>query len=149
MLNPQRPMDLAALALAALLAGLALLQWQSASSFSDAAEVAEARVVELRTAKKVILEAEADVFATVEFVPEGASESVRAELPTTVQNLGLEPEGLVGTLVSVRYDPAAPRVVRYGAASGAEGAIPLAALALFALFVPTIMRRSILASGGG
>jgi len=40
-------------------------------------------------------------------------------------------------------------VVRYGAASGAEGAIPLAALALFALFVPAIMRRSILASGGG
>ena len=110
-------MDLAALALAALLAGLALLQWQSASSFSEAAEVAEARVVELRTAKKVILEAEADVFATVEFVPEGGSESVRAELPTTVQNLGLEPEGLVGTVVSVRYDPAAPRVVRYGAAA--------------------------------
>ena len=45
-------MDLAALALAALLAGLALLQWQSASSFSDAAAVAEARVVELRTAKR-------------------------------------------------------------------------------------------------
>lgn len=149
MFSLQRPLDLAALTMAALLAGLALLQWQSASSFTASARVAEARVVELRTAKKVLLESEADVFATVEFLPDGAEDVVRAELPTTVQNLGLEPEGLVGTLVSVRYDPAAPRIVRYGAASGAEGALPLAFLAAFALFIPTILRRSSLASGGG
>lgn len=153
MLDPKRPLDLVAIAFAALLAGLAILQWREARTFGADSVTAQATVVELRTAKKQLLDARADVFATVEFTPEANAgenaEAVRAELPTAIAQLGLEEEGLVGTLIGIRYDPTRPTHLRYGAARGDEGAYILALLALGALFAPFVLRRATLTESGG
>lgn len=142
-------MDLLAIALAAALAALALLQWRGAARFAGDARTATATVVELRRTKKTFLEGRADVYATVEFRPEGAEGSVRAELPTPLRTLGLADEGLEGTSVVVQYDPSDPRRVRFGASDAPSGALVLVALALGALFVPAILRRSSLSRGFG
>lgn len=147
--DPKRPMDLLAFGLAAALALLALLQWRGSARFAGGAETTTATVVELRRTKKTFLEGRADVFATVEFTPAGAEAPTRAELPTPLRTLGLPDEGLEGTTLVVRYDPSNPRVVRFASSEDRSGALVLLALAVGALFVPAILRRSSLSSGFG
>lgn len=161
MLSPKRPMDVAAAGLAVALGAIAFMQWRSAEGFVQNAVTVNGTVVELRTAKKVLFDAEAEIYATVEFLPEGTAGDQytgggavnlpmrRAELPTPVQRLQLNPNGLVGMRVPIRYDPANPASVRYGNAKGHQGAMALALLAVGALFIPIVLRRSSLAAGGG
>lgn len=156
MLSRKRPMDVAAAGLAVALGAIAFMQWRSAEGFVRNAVAVNGTVVELRTAKKVIFDAEAEVYATVEFSLEGpaggdpAEDSPirRAELPTPVRRLALNPTGLEGTLIPIRYDAANPANVRYGNAKGHEGALALALLAVGALFIPIALRRSSLSGGG-
>jgi len=158
MLSPKRPLDVAAAGLAVALGAIAFMQWRSANSFARDAVAVNATVVETRTAKRVVFDAEAEVYATVEFVapaePEGEGDApegttYRAELVTAVRKLGLSPEGLEGTIVPILFDPENPESVRYGSSKGYEGALTLALLALGALFIPIALRRSSLSAGGG
>ena len=140
---------MAAAAMALAIGFLALIQWRAAASFgADAIEI-DARVVGLRTGKKTLIDPEAEIFAMVEFEVAGGS-IVRAELPTSVQSLGLDPATIEGTVLGVSYDPsAAGSSVRYGGRTGAEGALVLALLAIGALFVPRVLRQMTLHGGGG
>ncbi len=152
MLSPKRPMDVAAACLAVALGAIAFMQWRASKGFARDAISVNATVVELRTAKRVLFDAEAEIFATVEFVPSpGTSDGPphRAELSTPIQKLGLSPAGLEGTRVPIQFDPQNPDNVRYGQSDGHEGALVLALLAIGALFIPIVLRRSSLAAGGG
>lgn len=151
MLSISRPLDAAAIALAAALGLLAFGQWRAASSFGRDAVTTTARVVELRTAARALLDPEAAVFATVELeTAEGLV--LRAELPSSVQSLGLDPETLEGEQIPVSYDPADAATIRYAGRTGAGAALVLALLAGGALLAPMILRQSALrnaAAGGG
>jgi hypothetical protein len=139
---------MAAVAMALAIGFLALIQWRAAASFgTDAIEI-DARVVGLRTAKKTLIDPEAEIFAMVEFEV-ASGDIVRAELPTSIQTLGLDPTTLEGTTLGVSYDPSAASSVRYGGRTGAESALVLALLAIGALFVPRILRQMTLHGGGG
>lgn len=148
------PANVAAAAFATALGLLALSQWRASQAFTADAVTTEAEITELRTAKRGILDGSADTFAKVVFDNPGASDpeqSYSAELPTPIDQLGLDADTAVGSTVTIRYDPTHPQSVRYGRTRGSEGVWILAALAVGALFVPTILRRSALAqaSGGG
>ncbi|MEM9800202.1 MAG: DUF3592 domain-containing protein [Planctomycetota bacterium] len=152
MLSLSRPLDAMAIALAVALGVLAFTQWRESSQFSADAVATTGRVVEVRTAKKVLLDAQAEVFATVEFrVEDGAT--VRSEIPTSVHRLGIERHGLEGRVLPISYDPASPMRVRYGQSPGSESALVLLLLAVGALFAPTALRSSALRKmatpGGG
>ena len=148
MLSRSRPLDMAALAMAVSIGVLAVMQWRASASFHAGSIAIDARVVELRAAKKSMLDPAAEVFALVEFETPGG-DIVRAELPSSVQSLGLDPSTVVGTTIAVAYDPAAVRRVRYGGRTGLESALVLALLAVGALFAPLIFRRMSLHGGGG
>jgi hypothetical protein len=150
-LSPSRPLDMVAVALAVALGLLSFTQWREAERFSADAVATTGRVVEVRTEKKVLLDAQAAAYATVEFeTREG--DTVRSEIPTAVQQLGLDPESVEGAELPISYDPAAPSRVRYGRSSGTESAVVLLLLAVGALFAPLALRSSALrrlAGGGG
>lgn len=148
MLSTSRPLDMAAIALAVALGALAILQWRAAESFGANAVSTTGEVVSLREAKRVLLDPEAEVFATVQFTTPGG-DVVRAELSTSVQALGIEPRPTVGTVLPIAYDPTATPSVRYGTSTGAGGALVLALLAVGALFAPALLRQSSLRSAGG
>ncbi|MEM8714116.1 MAG: DUF3592 domain-containing protein [Planctomycetota bacterium] len=146
------PANVAAAAFATALGLLSVSQWRASQAFTADAITTQAKITELRTAKRGILDGSADTFAKVEFDNPGAGDpeqSYSAELPTPIDQLGLDAATAVGSTITVRYDPTHPQSVRYGKSEGSEGAWILAALALGALFVPTILRRSALAQMGG
>lgn len=146
------PANIAAAAFAVALGLLAFSQYRASTNFAEDAVATTATIVELRTEKRAILDAQAETFAQVEFLPDGRGPAVTSELPTSIRALGLSEESAVGATVPIRYDPKNPASVRYGAERGAQGALILLALAIGALFVPTILRRSALAkmaTGGG
>jgi len=95
MLSLSRPLDAMAIALAVALGVLAFTQWRESSRFSADAVATTGRVVEVRTAKKVLLDAQAEAFVTVEFRAEDGA-TVRAEIPTSLHRLGIERDGLEG-----------------------------------------------------
>ncbi|MEM9380218.1 MAG: DUF3592 domain-containing protein [Planctomycetota bacterium] len=142
-----RPLDAAAVALAAALGLLAFGQWRASSSFGRDAVATTAEVVELRTAARALLDPEAAVFATVE-LETAEGQTVRAELPSSVQSLGLDPRTLEGARIPIRYDPSDASTVRYAERSGGEAALVLALLAGGALFAPMILRQSALRNAG-
>lgn len=142
-------LNLAGVALAAALGLLAFMQWRSSRAFSADAVALTGTVVELRTAKKAIFDADNDVFPTVEYRLEGDDSPRRAELATPLAKIGLEPERAVGSAVPLMVDPAAPGRPRHGRAQGRESALVLLALAFGALFAPAILRRSVMGRGGG
>lgn len=152
MLKLKSPADVAATAFALALGLLAFGQLRAAASFTADAVVTDATVIHLRVDKRALLEAQADTYALVEFTPGGPdSMKVEAELPTPIRTLGLSAETAIGTTVPIRYDPKHPTSARYGEDQGKAGAYVLLALALGALLIPTILRRSTLArlAGGG
>ena len=148
MLSLKRPIDIVAIGFATVLALIAFVQWRESRSFVAGAVETTARVVEIRTEKKVLLDAQASKFATVEYTA-GSDAVLRQELPTALRTLGLEEEGLVGRTIPIRYDPSEPRRIRYGESQGGEGALVLLALAIGALFVPWALRNSVLGRAGG
>ncbi len=146
------PANVAAAAFSVALGLLAFSQYRASTAFADGAVEAIATVVELRTEKRAILDAQAETFAQVEFAPGGTDQSVTSELPTPIESLGLQEDTAVGATVPILYDPKNPQSVRYGRERGTEGALILLGLAIGALFVPAILRRSTLAkmaTGGG
>ncbi|QDV05740.1 hypothetical protein Poly30_12410 [Planctomycetes bacterium Poly30] len=152
MLKLKSPADVAATAFALALGLLAFGQLKAAAAFTADAVVTSATVIDLRTDKRALLEGQADTFARVQFTPGGPeSMKVEAELPTPIRTLGLTEETAVGQTVPIRYDPKNPTNARYGEDQGKTGAFVLLALAIGALFIPTILRRSTLArlAGGG
>lgn len=147
-LSWKRPIDLLAIAFAVALALIAFAQWRASKGFVAGAVQTTGTVTEIRIGTRVLLDAQTDSFATVEFTS-GSDETMTAELPTPIRTLGLQPENLVGTVIPLRYDPEDPRRVRYGNSKGSEGAAILAALALGALLIPFALRKSAMASVGG
>lgn len=152
MLKLKSPADVAATAFALALGLLAFGQLRASAAFTEGAVATTAKVTELRTQKRALLETQAEVFARVEFTPaEGDGGLVETELPTPLDTLGVPEETAVGSTVPILYDPANPTNARYGRDQGKAGALVLLALAVGALFIPAILRRSTLAhlAGGG
>ena len=153
MLKLNSAADIAAAAFAVALGLLAFGQYRASTAFADGAIRATAQVVDLRTEKRAVLDAQAETFAQVEFAPSGSEPSITSELPTPIRALGLDAETAIGKTLPIYYDPKNPASVRHGgAARGAGGALVLLALAVGALFIPSILRRSSLArmaTGGG
>ena len=153
MLKLKSPADIAATAFALALGLLAFGQFRAAAAFTEEAVATNAKVIDLRTDRRGLLESQADTFPIIEFTPGGPdARKVEAELPTPLRTLGLSAETVVGTTVPIRYDPMNPTSARFGQDQGKAGGFILLALAIGALFIPAILRRSTLArlaSGGG
>jgi hypothetical protein len=146
------PANVAAAAFSVALALLAFSQYRASTAFADGAVEAVGEVVDLRTEKRAILDAQAETFPQVLFIPEGSDLAITSELPTPIGSIGLQEDTAIGANVPILYDPKNPSSVRYGRERGSEGALILLGLAIGALFVPTILRRSSLArmaTGGG
>ncbi|MFT7074273.1 MAG: hypothetical protein ACJA0P_000272 [Planctomycetota bacterium] len=153
MLKLKSPTDVAAAAFAIALGLLALGQLRASAAFTADAIPTNATITDLRTDKRGLLESQADTFAQIEFELIAApSSKIQTELPTPLHTLGLSPASAVGSTIPIVYDPKNPTSARYGKEHGKAGAFVLLALAIGALFVPAILRRSTLArlaSGGG
>lgn len=154
MLSLRRPLDIAAIVLAAALAALGIAQLVRTAAFDQDAVQATARIVALETAQRGLLDSFAETFAEVEYTPAGEGAApVRTSLPESLSKLGIPPEGALGREVEILYDPSRPAAVRAYAADQRGGAYVLFALALGALFAPFALRRlSLVASltpGGG
>lgn len=147
MFDLKSPLDLLGIALAAVLLGLGVVQYQKSVAFDDAAVATEATVVDVETRKRGLLDGAATAIATVEFEVDGRAQ--RSPMAEPLQHLGLSPTNAVGKVLSVRYDPSNPAEVHYGTQTGREGAKVLLLLALGALFAPFFLRRIVLAPGGG
>ena len=151
MLRLSRPLDLLAVALAAVLTGLGVVQLRSSAAFSGAAERVTATVVDVESSKRGLLDGQRDSYATVEFEVDG--ETVESRLAEPLERIGLDPEEAVGNRISVYRDPAQPAQVRFTATSGRDAALVLFALALGALVAPAALRRTALVQaatpGGG
>lgn len=151
MLSFSRPIDLLAIALAAVLTGLGVVQLRASSAFSGAAERVTANVVSVESSKRGLLDGQLDTYATVEFEVDGRT--VRSRVAEPLERIGVDPESAVGEALPVLYDPAQPSQVRHRATSGRDAAFVLFALALGALLAPAALRRTALVQaatpGGG
>jgi len=151
MLRLDRPLDLLAVALAAVLTGLGVVQLRSSSDFTGAAERVEATIVSVESSKRGLLDGQRSSYATVEFEADG--ETVESRLAEPLERIGVDPETAVGATVSVFRDPEQPAQVRFDATSGRDAAFVLFALALGALVAPAALRRTALVQaatpGGG
>lgn len=147
MISPRQPIDAVFMATSAMLVVLAILQWTESDDFAEHARPTDAVVIELRTTRKQVLEADAETYARVEFET-AAGEVVRTELPTPFRASGAAVPA-EGSRLAVWYDPRSPRTARLGKGAAREGALVLLALAAGALFAPAILRRALRSPGAG
>lgn len=147
MLSIRRPIDAVFVALAALLAALALVQWRDSDDFVEHALQVNATVVSLRENKKQVLDAAAETYAKVEFTVANG-DVVRAELPDPFRS-SAAPAPEEGSSLAIWYDPRTPQTARLSKGAGRQGSLVLFALAAGALFAPSILRRSLSGSAGG
>lgn len=147
MLSSRRPIDAVFIAIGAMLAALAVVQWRDSDDFADHARQVTATVASLRETKKQLLDAAPETYAKVEFST-GAGDIVRTELPDPFRSSAAPPPA-VGSSLTIWYDPREPATARLHRGAGREGVFVLLALAVGALFAPAILRRSLSGSAGG